>query len=257
MKTKLLLICVASLTALLYGCGLSQRAAAQTNPNDQELQSKTEAGHVSHGVTFKEGEGLTIPDTTRDLLGLRIVDVEEGKATRRIELALRVFDRKASNGESFVLGSGSVTTNQASFLETGTEVNISMPSGGALSGQILAVEPASAKLTGLAEVIVKLPAPDLQIGTFVDGTVTMTTPEDVVVIPKDALLTTAEGHFAYVVNGDSLFRTKIEVGGKEGEVVEVTEGLYFGDRVVLQPIMPLWMAELQAIRGGKACADGH
>ena len=257
MKTKLLLICVASLTALLYGCGLSQRAVAQTNPNDQELQSKTEAGHVSHGVTFKEGEGLTIPDTTRDLLGLRIVDIEEGKSTRRIELALRVFDRKASNGESFVLGSGSVTTNQASFLETGTEVNISMPNGGAVSGQVVAVEPASAKLTGLAEVIVKLPAPDLQIGTFVDGTVTTTTPEDAVVIPKDALLTTAEGHFAYVVNGDSLFRTKIEVGGKEGEVVEVTEGLYFGDRVVLQPIMPLWMAELQAIRGGKACADGH
>ena len=132
-----------------------------------------------------------------------------------------------------------------------------MPKGGALIGQVVAVEPASAKLTGLAEVIVKLPAPDLQIGTFVDGTVTTTTPENVVVIPNDALLTTAEGHFAYVVNGDSLFRTEIEIGGKEGEVVEVTEGLYFGDRVVLQPIMPLWMAELQAIRGGKACADGH
>lgn len=257
MKTKLLLISVASLTALLYGCGLSQRAEAQPNPNDQELQSKTEAAHVSHGVTFKEGEGLTIPEITRDLLGLRIVDVEEGKATRRIELPLRVFDRKASNGGSFVLASGSVATNQASFLETGTEVNLSMPNGGALSGQVVAVEAASAKLTGLAEVIVKLPAPDLQIGTFVDGTVTATTPEDVVVIPKDALLTTAEGHFAYVVNGDSLFRTRIEIGGKEGEVVEVTEGLYFGDRVVLQPIMPLWMAELQAIRGGKACADGH
>src|SRR3546814_3188262 len=104
MKTKLLLFCVASSTSLLYGCGLSQRAEAQPNPNDQELQSKTEGGYVSHGVTFKEGEGLTIPDTTRDLLGLRIVDVEEGKATRRIELALRVFDRMASNGESFEIG---------------------------------------------------------------------------------------------------------------------------------------------------------
>jgi hypothetical protein len=70
-------------------------------------------------------------------------------------------------------------------------------------------------------------------------------------------LKTAEGYFAYVVNGDSLFRTKIGVGGQEGETVEVTDGLYTGDRVVLQPIMSLWLAELQAIRGGKACADGH
>ena len=29
------------------------------------------------------------------------------------------------------------------------------------------------------------------------------------------------------------------------------------DEVVVNPVMTLWMAELQSIRGGKACADGH
>jgi hypothetical protein len=26
---------------------------------------------------------------------------------------------------------------------------------------------------------------------------------------------------------------------------------------VVQPVMTLWLAELQSLRGGKACADGH
>ena len=113
-------------------------------------------------------------------------------------------------------------------------------------------------MTGLAEVIVRVPAEEtVKVGSFLDGYVNVTTLGEAVIIPKEALLKTADGSFAYVVNGDSLFRTRIEVGGQEGEVVEVTDGLYAGDQVVLQPIMALWLAELQAIRGGKACADGH
>jgi hypothetical protein len=39
--------------------------------------------------------------------------------------------------------------------------------------------------------------------------------------------------------------------------VQITDGLYAGDQVVVQPVMSLWLAELQSLRGGKACADGH
>lgn len=257
MKNESLFACILLGAALLSGCGVNQEAArSETKASDNSHAQEDD--HSGHGVEFKEGQGLTIPTITREMLGLTLVDVEEGRAKRRIEVPLRVFKSETLNGVDYVLASGSVATNLAPFLGLGREVSISGVANGSTLGAIVRLEPDTARLTGMAEVVVRLPALDaLQIGAFLDGVVTVTTPEDVVLIPKEALLKTAEGHFAYVANGDSLFRTKISVGGQEGEKVEVTDGLYTGDRVVLQPIMPLWLAELQAIRGGKACADGH
>lgn len=268
MKKNAILISILSLTALLYGCGENSHDVhaydhakpAKTNAagvNTNEHDHAHESAHAGHGVEFKEGQGLAIPSITRQTLGLQIVDVSEGQATRRIDLPLRVFkSEKSTNNQTFLLASGPVDTNLVAFLKPGTEV--ALASDGSGLGQVLRIEPDSARLTGLAEVVVQLPAgQNTQVGSFLDGKVTVTTKDDVVLMPRQALLKTAEGHFAYVVNGNHLFRTKISVGGQEGDAVEVTDGLYAGDRVVLQPIMSLWLAELQAIRGGKACADGH
>jgi hypothetical protein len=41
------------------------------------------------------------------------------------------------------------------------------------------------------------------------------------------------------------------------ELVEITDGLYAGDQIVTSPVNDLWMAELQILRGGKACTCGH
>jgi hypothetical protein len=35
--------------------------------------------------------------------------------------------------------------------------------------------------------------------------------------------------------------------------VEIKDGLYAGDQVVLQPVMSLWLTELAAVKGGQAC----
>lgn len=259
MKKKACFIAIISIATFLSGCGVNQnksqvKADHQDETEADHSHSHSADDHIAHGVEFKEGQGLTVPTITREMLGLKIVDVEEGKSTRRIELPLRVFKTDGSS----VLASGSVDTNLAVFLHPGSNVRLVEESNASARGEIVRVERDTAKLTGMAEVVVRLPASKgLQPGAFVDGVVTVATVENVVLIPKDALLKTAEGYFAYVVNGDSLFRTKIGVGGQEGETVEVTDGLYTGDRVVLQPIMSLWLAELQAIRGGKACADGH
>jgi hypothetical protein len=264
MKQKAILFSVVSLTAFLLGCGSNSHDdpahdhATPANTNAAGVNTNAHnGGHTSHGVEFKEGQGLTIPPITRETLGLQIVDVSEGKATRRIDLPLRVFkSEKSTNAQTVLLASAPVDTNLVAFLNPGTEVTLT--SDASPLGKVLRIEAESARLTGLAEVVVQLPASrNTQVGTFLDGKVTVTTRDDVVLMPRQALLKTAEGYFAYVVNGNHLFRTKISVGGQEGDAVEVTDGLYPGDRVVLQPIMSLWLAELQAIRGGKACADGH
>lgn len=241
------------LAALLaMGCGQHKHApSVQAETHDHEHAGAE--GHADHGVEFKVGKGLSVPPSIRDMLGVKIVDVEEGKATRRIELALRVF--KSADG--FLVASGNATPKDAEFLVPGNKLSVQTPSG-IVAGEILSVDESSAMITGLAEVIVQFTQVDsAKDGAFVTAFSTVTNKDDVVVIPKEALLKTAEGYFVYAVNGADLFRTKVGVGGSEGELAEITDGLYAGDRVVLQPVMPLWMAEMQAIRGGKACADGH
>jgi multidrug efflux pump subunit AcrA (membrane-fusion protein) len=80
----------------------------------------------------------------------------------------------------------------------------------------------------------------------------------VATVPKSAVLKTAEGAFVYTVSGEFFLRTPVKVGADAGDTaVEIKDGLYTGDQIVTHPIMTLWMAELQAIRGGASCADGH
>ena len=49
----------------------------------------------------------------------------------------------------------------------------------------------------------------------------------------------------------------VTVGAMNEDHAEITEGLFAGDSVVTTPVMSLWMAELQVLRGGKACTCGH
>ena len=58
-------------------------------------------------------------------------------------------------------------------------------------------------------------------------------------------------------NGKFFVRTPVTAGAMNDDHVEITEGLYAGDEVVTTPVMSLWMAELQVLRGGKACTCGH
>jgi hypothetical protein len=63
----------------------------------------------------------------------------------------------------------------------------------------------------------------------------------------------SDGYSAYTVSGYHLMRTPIKVGAFNADSVEITDGLYAGDQVVLQPVMSLWLTELAAIKGGQAC----
>ena len=67
----------------------------------------------------------------------------------------------------------------------------------------------------------------------------------------------AEGSFVYAVNDGFYLRTAVKVGAANEQFVELTEGVYAGDEIVVSPVQSLWMAELQLLRGGKACTCGH
>ena len=97
----------------------------------------------------------------------------------------------------------------------------------------------------------------LAAGAFLSVTVPLGGEKSVVSVPRSALFRTTEGDFVYTVSGEHFMRAPVKLGGVNHEFAEVTDGLYAGDQIVVQPVMTLWMAELQSLRGGKACADGH
>ena len=76
-------------------------------------------------------------------------------------------------------------------------------------------------------------------------------------IPVEALLRTVKGDFVFVVNGEWFLRTPVVLGANDGGFFEVKEGLYEGDKIVTHGTRALWLAELQAVNGGVACADAH
>ncbi|MFA5901116.1 MAG: hypothetical protein WC829_18605 [Hyphomicrobium sp.] len=80
---------------------------------------------------------------------------------------------------------------------------------------------------------------------------------EVPAIPADALLRTVKGDFVYVANGDWFLRTPVTVGGTDATHIEIKDGLYEGDTIVVKGVRGLSLAEIQALNGGVGCADGH
>lgn len=76
-------------------------------------------------------------------------------------------------------------------------------------------------------------------------------------LPRQAVLRTSEGTFVFVLNGKRWLRTPVKVGAESADSAEVTDGVLEGDVVAVAGVHDLWLAELQAIKGGVGCADGH
>lgn len=86
---------------------------------------------------------------------------------------------------------------------------------------------------------------------------TVGTAANVAAIPADALLRTVKGDFVFVANGEWLLRTPVKIGASDAAWLEVAEGLYEGDKIVVSGVKALWLAEVHAVNGGVGCAHGH
>jgi hypothetical protein len=73
-------------------------------------------------------------------------------------------------------------------------------------------------------------------------------------IPESSLLSTATGDFVFAVNGDHFQRTAVKTAGLADGWIAVVDGLVEGDQVVTNGARELWRVELQATKGGAACA---
>jgi len=64
-------------------------------------------------------------------------------------------------------------------------------------------------------------------------------PQAVALVPKAAIRTTGDTAHVFVVRGETVERRAIQVGGTDGDRVEVRAGLQAGERVVMSPPEPL------------------
>jgi membrane fusion protein, heavy metal efflux system len=97
----------------------------------------------------------------------------------------------------------------------------------------------------------------LKPGMFAELEVlTERTPTAVLAIPKSALIeTTDKQQVVFVQNGNTFQETEVELGRESGELVEIKDGLFDGDRIVTQRANQLYA---QALKGGsKATADAQ
>lgn len=216
-----------------------------------------------NGAQFKEKQGLMLTDSMKKAIGLKVAEVEETKVASSFTVALHVIAdgeglRRVSFSPTTNAAAGWLTAEQAALVKPGMEVELRAESPGAPAegGVVKRVEKAAYQTLGDFEVTVESARP-LETGGRVVATFRAPPGEAVTAIPRSALLKTAEGTFAYAVNGEFYVRTAVKVGALSDDHAEITEGLYTGDQIVVSPVMSLWLAELQVLRGGKACSCGH
>lgn len=256
-KRILPLIVAAVVAVFIAGCGHKDGDGHAHEPGEAET-----------GVTFNAKKGLFVPPETAKFIGLQVADVGERKIAAALQFTAQVY--RAANDATFAslqrsaapdaLASGNVSAVEAASLTEGQTVSVQGADGGIdLPGRIVTLKRALAKARGQVEVLLAISDSQrpLAPGAFLSVTVPLDGEKSVVSVPRSAVFRTTEGDFVYTVSGEHFVRAPVKLGVVNREFAEVTDGLYAGDQVVVQPVMTLWMAELQSLRGGKACADGQ
>ena len=244
-QTEVTVFLTAILCLGLQSCGNDERQKAHASEPGPADNSAKEL----FGARFKEGKGVELAEEMKRSLQLETAEVTEEALSVEAELKLHVF-----SVTPVIEASANLDDRLAQTLKVGAELQLA-PSGGSAKLKKLSSRFLSGDLEGTFEISSSGEAS--RIGDTLTARLPPTSSEAVAVIPASALLETVSGTFVYVVNGKHFIRTAVKTGRSASGQIEITDGLYAGDEVVKTPVKSLWYAELQALRGGTACADGH
>jgi hypothetical protein len=211
------------------------------------------------GITFKPGKGLRISNETKKITGLEIVEASEQRLAAEFSATVQVYEhgdslRATKSDGTNAYATGFVSGEQAKELKPEQPVVLKQAAtpSNQFRGTIVRLNTFTEAALRETEVLIEIPdvQEQFKIGMTFETTFIAQQAQSVTAISRSALLKTTAGTFAYVVNGDYFFRTTIKTGAENQDFVEVKDGLYPGDQIVKQPVMTLWIAELQAIKGG-------
>jgi hypothetical protein len=233
---------------LIMLAGLVHLCPAAHAGDDHGIPAVSQVGDDPNiGIKYKSNLGLFVTDISAKIIGLKMADVEEKPVPKELRLVAQIYDTSPAGK---ALASAWIPAAEAADIKAEAIVDGPESHGGIVKE----VSTLTATINQKAEVLMELndAGDTLKIGQFLNVTATLPAKGDVVVVPKSAVLQTSEGTFAYVDNSGWKARTAIKTGAEHEGLVEVTDGLLSGDAVVTNPVMTLWMTELQMTKSGKA-----
>lgn len=154
---------------------------------------------------------------------------------------------------------GSVTEQEVGRVREGAPAQVMLESpevvlDGVVSYVGIEANPSNGKFT--VEVEVDNPELALRAGIVARARIRKAVHEDVVAIPRDALVRTPDGQRVFVVEDDRAVAREIELGAAQGLMVEVMRGLEPGDRLVVRGQRQLADGGLVAVQEVATARDG-
>lgn len=239
-------------TSSLFAAGFGALAVVTLTPSCQDSKAASEKATErppENGAQFKKGEGLSLTDEMRKAIDLKVEDVSDEKVASSFTISLCAVGKHSATGW--------INPALAKTIRPGMELQLrGDSSSSSLQGTVERVESMPSGSLGDSELTIRTEA-ELIPGSALSAILRSAAGDATPAIPRSALLKTAEGTFVYTVNGKFFVRTPVTIGASNDDLVAINDGLYSGDQVVTSPVMSLWMAELQVLRGGKACTCGH
>lgn len=251
------------IAATLSGCSKQPTTNA---PESTAKATESDGDGAGEAIQLNEGLGLFLHPKLRKAIALETAEVAEEQVEPEFTVNLHVIQGADTSIQKISLNAGTgveangwLSAEKAARIQPGQKVLLrkDSPASEVLeSGVVKRIEKSPYAMLGDFEIVVETATP-FDTGTRLVATIQSPAGEAGPVVPRSALLKTAEGFFVYTINDDSFLRTPVTVGAMNDKFVEIKDGLYSGDQIVSSPVTSLWMAELQLLRGGKSCTCGH
>jgi len=130
-----------------------------------------------------------------------------------------------------------VPEKMAAWVKTGQEVTVSVEAypGRAFTGKITRINPSVDQQTRAFEVEALIDNREalLKPGFFVKASIPSSFVVDALVVPQDALLYVYGVYKVFVIEGNTLKEREVKIGERNGDDVEIVEGLTAGERIAL------------------------
>lgn len=243
----------------LIGCKESA-TKSDTAPKSTEARSasgtETESAPAEQETSYKDGEGLLLSKDAEKAMNIQLVKVGTQNLTKNYTISVQVYRAAGEAAYSTTqekAGFAYATTNLAPELIRDLKVGerLKVESNPSASAVVDRIDKSLLDITGQPELIVRIEDPGKQLKIGQTLTLSAETGQvEGLAVPAAAVLSNPEGSFVYRATGTSFLKTRVTLGTRDKDVVQVKEGLSQGDSVVTSPVNRLWLLELHFTKAG-------
>jgi membrane fusion protein (multidrug efflux system) len=217
----------------------NQELIKRTLISEQEFQTQ-EAEYKQRQLDYKN-RMESFKDLELQLNWTKIRSLSEGFITERL---IETGDRVNANQQVYTIEDFNpllvrvyVPTSDAIKLDQGmsAEITTEVLEGTVFEGNVKLINPRIDVETGTVKVTVEVYDKSLRLkpGMFVEAQIAIGAKEDVLVIPRKAILYKQNKTYVFVMDQNQVYQREVQLGLTEEDEVEVTEGLKEGEVIIV------------------------